>query len=172
MSLSRPPGQPSAAFYPCCGDDIEEPLRLLFGMVDRVYFCDPHTRVRSAVAGVAQKDGWPRSISVAKDAREAITEIAGIDVLFYRRDSAGESGSGLFVLGDVFLKPLLAAHGDRLRRIITDGSNSRGSNFERMIRPSGLRKFGKHFRPSDLQPLRDGHSLWVIDVDDDPGQVA
>lgn len=65
-------------------------------------------------------------------------------MLYYKGDGVGEGGSGVFILGDRVLEwlvPKMGANG----LIITDGSNSRGSNFERMIRASGLNKFGRHF---------------------------
>jgi hypothetical protein len=30
------------AFYPCCADDIEEPWRLLAGLVEEIIYCDIH----------------------------------------------------------------------------------------------------------------------------------
>ena len=74
----------------------------------------------------------PRPSFKIGDAREIISNIAVIDVLFYRRDSNGEGGSGLFVLGDAFLPHILKRFPSEGGLIITDGSNSRGSNFKRM----------------------------------------
>lgn len=45
----------------------------------------------------------PRPTFLTGDAREAIARIPQIIVLFYRKDSDGEGGSGVFVLGDSFL---------------------------------------------------------------------
>jgi len=95
----------------------------------------------------------------------AIPALPVIDVLFYRRDSAGgEGGSGLFVLGDVFLRPFLEKFSTDGGLIITDGSNSRGGNFEKMTRSSGLSKFSREFKAAKAQPLLEQHRLWVIEV--------
>ena len=96
---------------------------------------------------------WPRSLGLDT-----------IDVLFYRRDSEGEGGSGLFVLGDVFLRPLLKRFAPKGGLIVTDGSNSRGSNFERMVRSTGLVKHGWRFSASPYQPFRPQHGLWRLSV--------
>ena len=95
----------------------------------------------------------------------AIPALPVIDVLFYRRDSAGgEGGSGLFVLGDVFLRPFLEKFSTDGGLIITDGSNSRGGNFKKMTRISGLSKFSREFKAAKTQPLLEQHRLWVIEV--------
>ena len=46
--------------------------------------------------------------------------------------------------------------------IISDDSNSRGGNFKRMTRPSGLVKWGWRFAALAGQPLLKGHSLSVV----------
>ena len=49
----------------------------------------------------------PRATWVREGAFEALQELGEIDLLFYRRDSDGEGGSRIFVLGDVFMSSLL-----------------------------------------------------------------
>ena len=66
-------------------------------------------------------------------------------MLFCRFDGVGESESGLFVLGDSFLPLVLASFPLNDGLIIADGSNSRGSNFKRMIRKCGLAKHRLRF---------------------------
>jgi hypothetical protein len=98
------------------------------------------------------------------DVREAITQVGLINVLFYRRDSAGEGGSGIFVLGDSFLPYILQRFPVDGGLIITDGSNSRGGNFKRMIRPDGMRNHGWSFRKSPGQPHLESDGLYVVAV--------
>lgn len=45
---------------------------------------------------------------IVGDVREVLPKLPSIDVLFYRRDSSGEGGSGVFVLGDSVLPSCLA----------------------------------------------------------------
>lgn len=154
----------STAFYPCCGSDVDEPRAMLSGIVDQIIYCDINPIFSERSVRQASTAELPAIIRLNHEALAAVSEVERIDVLFYRRDSTGEGGSGLFVIGDVFLRPLLAAHQSTLRLIITDGSNSRGANFKRMTRTTGLIKFGKHFKPASLQPLLASHGLWMIDV--------
>src|SRR5258708_29290976 len=97
--------QHKVAFYPCCGLDIERPLELLRRYVDEVIFCDtnkslgpPWRRIVSTATATE-----PRLSFLIGDVREAISSVAVINVLFYRQDSPGERGSGVFVFGDSFL---------------------------------------------------------------------
>ncbi len=164
--------RPSTAFYPCCAQDIDEPRAMLAGVVDQIVFCDINPRFPKKTVQQADAAELPVAITLIRDALKAISVVERIDVLFYRRDSAGEGGSGLFVMGDTFLRPLLSTHGSTLRLIVTDGSNSRGGNFKRMTRPSGLKKFGKHFMLAAIQPLLHTHGLWMIDITDNVGATA
>jgi hypothetical protein len=153
------------AFYPCCAYDVVEPIKLVQNYVELIVFCDINQRF------LRQKEWRPRDASetpisefVSGDAKTVIHHISPIDFLFYRRDSQGEGGSGLFVLGDEFLRPLMTCFSSSGGHILTDGSNSRGSNFDRMIRKSGLEKFGRRFSTAANQPYLDSHGLWLISV--------
>lgn len=151
------------AFYPCCANDFSESITLLRHYVNRVIFCDPNHRLN--FPAYLQQNKSMSAELWRGDALAAIPVLPEIDVLFYRRDNPeGEGGSGLFVLGDVFLRPFMENFSKDGGLIITDGSNSRGGNFKRMVRKSGLEKFGRHFTASKSQPLLDCHGLWVIDV--------
>ncbi|MCF7957952.1 MAG: hypothetical protein K9M57_05830 [Phycisphaerae bacterium] len=48
--------------------------------------------------------------------------------------------------------------------IITDGSNSRGSNYKKMKRNSGLKKYGWHIQKVDEQPFENDYNLLVFSV--------
>jgi hypothetical protein len=82
----------------------------------------------------------------------------------YRRDSDGEGGSGIFVLGDSVLPLILKRFPSEGGLIISDGSNSRGGNFRKMKRHSRLHKHGWNFVKLADQPLVDTHGLWFISV--------
>lgn len=156
------------AFYPCCCRDVVGPVDLLQPYADRIVFCDiderlePEWREREPHLSRAVKTEFR-----IDDARRVIESLQQIDVLFYRRDSAGEGGSALFVLGDSVLPSILAKFPRHGGLIITDGSNSRGSNFKRMIRRSGLRKHGWFFNLEPTQPLLESHGLHIIRVQPD-----
>jgi hypothetical protein len=154
------------AFYPCCGVDIEQPLMLLKNYVDEVVFCDMEKRLSSHWRQVAADavNNLPSATFRVGDLTQIANELPIINLLFYRRDSAGEGGSGVFVLGDSVLPLILQRFPSEGGLIITDGSNSRGSNFERMIRSRGLTKHGWTFNRAYEQPLMDDHRLYVIDV--------
>ncbi len=129
--------QPKIAFYPCCGSDTLEPAFLLGSLVDRFIFCDIKKSKLDTIGD--------NNVFIEGDAYDALINIKYIDVLFYRRDSKGEGGSGVFVLGDRFLSALVSKFPPEGGMIVTDGSNSRGGNFKRMIRKNGLYKFGNFF---------------------------
>lgn len=135
------------AVYPCCGSDFRRPLAILNKYVNHVMFCDIAPKRLDAFNLFISKNDFPvnpRSEFFLGDARECLRQIEKLDVLYYTSDSPGEGGSGIFILGDRVLEwivPKMPSTG----LIITDGSNSRGSNYERMIRPSGLNKHGRHF---------------------------
>ncbi|WP_059419173.1 hypothetical protein [Sulfuricella sp. T08] len=157
--------RPRVAFYPCCHLDILEPLALLAPYVDEVIFCDINAALLSRWRkSIASLSGPPSASFLIGDVRQVISSVKEIDILFYRGDSPGEDGSGVFVLGDSFLPFILERFHADGGLIITDGSNSRGSNFERMIRPNGLAKHGWLFRKCSDQPFVEKHRLHVIDV--------
>jgi hypothetical protein len=139
---------------------------LLKNYVDEVVFCDIEKRLAPRWRQVAADsvDNLPAATFRVGDLRQIANELPIINLLFYRHDSAGEGGSGVFVLGDSVLPLILQRFPSEGGLIITDGSNSRGSNFERMIRASGLTKHGWTFNRADEQPLLGDHRLYVIDV--------
>jgi hypothetical protein len=154
------------AFYPCCETDIVTPVTLMQSYVDRIVFCDIrellHEWKRRQPKDIVESA--PISEFVVGDAQKVMLKIPVIDVLYYRRDSSGEGGSGLYVLGDMFLRPLMARFSFSGGYIFTDGSNSRGGNFKRMVRRSGMEKFGRHFSATTEQPYLETYGLWRIRV--------
>ena len=121
------------ALYPCCSIDVAEPLEFLRDFAEEVVFCDVNASLaRRWMDIIARRPGdLPKASFLSEDVRTAVDDLDRINVLFYRNDSAGgEGGSGVFVLGDSFLPKLLRHFPVEGGYIITDGSNSRGSNFE------------------------------------------
>jgi len=157
------------AFYPCCATDIAQPLSLLAGLVDEMIFCDMEEHLRykweEIVKGL-KGSGLPKPAFVCKDVREVVESLPRIDVLFYRGDSQGEGGSGLYVLGQRVLPRILHKFPQQGGLIITDGSNSGHRIFRRMIRPIGYSPcgWGWHMQLTDDQPYLDKHGLYKISV--------
>lgn len=144
------------AFYPCCAADIQAARQLLTPFADTIIFCDIRTELNQWVeeAAIETSDGTlPEISAIVGDARTVIGQLPVIDVLFYRRDSEGEGGSGIFVLGDDYMRRLLPRISPSGGLIITDGSNERGGWYRRMSRKSGFTKYGRHFAPIAEQSL-------------------
>ena len=110
----------------------------------------------------------PAASFIVGDVREVLPSLPTIDVLFYRRDSNGEGGSGVYILGDSILPVILGRFSVDGGLIITDGSNSRGGNFTKMTRQSGLRKHGWNFIRLAEQPLVNTRQLFLISAVPDP----
>ena len=104
MMLESPPMAKRTGFYPACERDYLEPLQMLKGWVDHLIFCDirhvPHGHValRELSATIHNKE-LPEASFFLGDALSALTCLKPVDVFFLRRDSGGEGGSGLYLLG-------------------------------------------------------------------------
>jgi hypothetical protein len=153
------------AFY-CCASDIGSARHLLKGHVDMIIFCDTRadlSRLVAQVASEASEPDLPEIRAVIGDAKQVLEQLGTIDVLFYRRDSDGEGGSGLYVLGDDYMRRLLPHFPSDGGFIITDGSNQRGGCFRKMKRKNGFIKYGWQFTPADDQ-LLESEALTIITV--------
>jgi hypothetical protein len=155
---------PKRAFYPCCANDIDEPRHLLAGLVEEIIYCDRHfprgwTQPKSS-------SGLPDVRFIKRDISDYIDRLPLIHVFFYRRDSTGEGGSGLYILGKQWLGRILQHFPDEGGLIITDGSNRGSSIFKKMIRPSGYTResWGCQFWPSPDQPWLETHRLYKIEM--------
>jgi len=135
------------AFYPCCGRDIIQPLKLLRNRADVLICCD----LRPIVTDLGDKAH--QLIFIRGDVRSIVDKLQRIDILFHRNDSMGEGGSGIPVLGDAFLPKIVDRMHPEQAWIVTDGSNSRGKHFERMQRTNGLKRHGKWFQLAKEQPF-------------------
>ena len=96
------------AFYPMSAKDYLDPLRMLKGKVDQMYFCDVRFVPRStsdqrAIAEVVSQEKLPTPSYILGDALSALKVLRPVDIFFHRRDSSGEGGSGLFLLGPALL---------------------------------------------------------------------
>jgi hypothetical protein len=154
------------AFYPCCASDIGSARRLLKGFVDTIIFCDINSKLSRLVAQVAaeaSEPDLPEVRAMIGDASQVLERLETIDVLFYRRDSDGEGGSGIYVLGDAYMRRLLPHFPPEGGLIITDGSNQRGGWFRKMKRKRGFAKYGWRLAQASDQPL-ESEGLAIITV--------
>jgi hypothetical protein len=130
------------AFHPCCADDIEGPRALLQNYADEIIFCDRNPKLSRCAKRV---EGLRNDLAAARftvdDVREVLPELPTINVLFYRCDTDGEGGSGVFILGDSVLHP----HIGTLPGPGWFDHNRRGGNFRKMIGQNGLNKHGWNF---------------------------
>lgn len=156
--------QPRRAFYPCCATDIEEPRRLLAGIVDEILFCDirQHKSWESAMA----QPGLPLARFEIMDVRKYVSVLPQINVLFYRRDSPGEGGSGIYILSERYLANIIRCFDPSGGLIITDGCNRGNGIIRKMLRPQGYTKqaWNRHFQLSQSQDPFDAYGLMKIEV--------
>jgi len=116
-------------FYPVCARDYIEPLRMFKGWVEHLLFCDircvPRSprdlvELRKAVAN----DGLPEPSFFLGDALSAMEILHPVDLFFLRKDSDGEGGSELNLLGPDTLPLVLSLiHPGGL--LVTDIKNGR-----------------------------------------------
>ena len=110
-------------FYPCCGMDWVSPIKLLGKENYNFFFCD-----------IREYKSWKTVSENVKffkmDAWDVISSLDKIDVLFYRRDSMGEGGSGIKILGEDYLTRLSVKFSSFGVELYTDGSNVSKSRFK------------------------------------------
>ena len=99
--------------------------------------------------------------------RKVIPTLPSIDVLFYHKDSTGEGGSRIYIMGRKWLKLILDHFPATGGLIITDGSNTGNQLFPKMIRPGGyFRKvWGFRFSLAPDEKWREDYGLRTIDVE-------
>ena len=152
------------AFYPCCAADIEEPRRLLAGIVDEIIFCD--IRRQKGWRSVSAEPGLPQVRFEIMDVRDYLSILPQIHVLFYRRDSNGEGGSAIYILSERHMARIIERFDPAGGLIITDGSNSGDGLVRKMIRPQGYTKraWNTHFQLSPNQEPFNAHGLMKIEA--------
>lgn len=145
------------AFYPVCGRDVIEPRKMLKGIVDEVIFCDIK-RYPEWNQKLRDTD-LPKALFVQQDVRELIPQLPTINVLFYRGDSF-EGGSRINILGQKWLDAIMSHFPDEGGLIITDGTNSRGHIYKKMLRAKGYtrNKLSFHFQLLTEQRFFDNRS--------------
>jgi hypothetical protein len=134
------------------------------GLADEVIYCD--LRMPRSWKQQALYDSTPQIRFLRGDVRDKIEELPVIHILFYRRDSLGEGGSGVYILGKQWLGRILQHFPEHGGLIITDGSNSENSIFTRMIRADGYtrKQWQCLFRLCHEQPWFDTYGLYTIEV--------
>lgn len=144
--------------------DIDEPRRLLAGLVDEIIFCD--IRHHNGWEGVETKPGLPDVQFEVRDLREDLSFLPQISILFYRGDSTSEGGSGIFILSKRYLAKIIARLDPSGGLIITDGSNHGNGILKRIKRPGGYTKkaWNRHFELSPCQEPFARHDLIKIEV--------
>ncbi|TLD71168.1 hypothetical protein FEM03_09690 [Phragmitibacter flavus] len=155
---------PKLAFYPCCATDIEEPRHLLSGIVDEIIFCD--IREYESWEPLATSPNLPQARFVIMDVRNDLSLLPQIDVFFYRRDSNGEGGSGVFLLSKTYLDKIMRRMNPSGGLLITDGSNRGNGIYKKMLRAGGYtnQAWGKHFQLSPHQDHFEVHGLKKIEI--------
>jgi hypothetical protein len=144
-------------FYPACEYDYLEPLQLFKEWVDVFYFCDirltnSHVSKINFASKKANEKGLPTPSLLCIDAVQAIRHLRPVDLFFQRRDSHGEGGSGLFLLGNQQL-PFVVAMVKANGLIVTDCSyiGSWLTNLK-SNRESSLEVAGRNIKLLESQP--------------------
>ncbi len=154
------------SFYPCCHYDILESYEVLDQISDQIIYCDKSTSSLKYFESIRKQ--VPNAIFKCEDAIKVLKELEAINVFFYRKDSAGEGGSGLFFFGDQYFPLLVEKLSPYGSKIISDGSNSRGKNWRKMNRTNGAILYGRKFIKSinqDLIYLKGNGEVITIDVE-------
>jgi hypothetical protein len=144
-------------FYPCSGNDFKLPLDVFYEYVNEFHFADPfNKKYRNKNKSNKTQDQisipWIGNILVNESSFSVETyqekkaffhckdglltfldEIRDLSIFFYRKDSAGEGGSGQFWLGSVLLDLVLSKikHGGIL---CIDKSNGFGPLFNELCK--------------------------------------
>lgn len=137
-----------ALFYPCCGRDKEDAIRMFGPHVSACHFADAFRDIRPShpdgtrtpapeaheLPGIGNVVLGPTSlrervedgIRIVEHGRDGLLtlleEVGPLAVFYYRGDSQGEGGSGTWWLGPVLRDVVLSRMLDR-GLICTDGSN-------------------------------------------------
>ena len=126
-------------FYPCCGEDILRPLKIMKGLVEKVIFCDKRRLNinKNEILDQVKLDNLPNPEFVRGNLRDVIPSLPEIHVFFYRGDGPGEGGSGFYLMGRKWLARVLEHFPEKNGLIITDGSNRESKFFAKIVRPEG-----------------------------------
>ncbi len=138
---------------------------MLAHLVDEIYFCD--LRRSRKWEDVKDVPGLPQATFLQGDAIKMLEKLPPLTVLFYRRDSSGESGSSLRIIGKEILPQILSKFDLAGGWIFCDGSNG-GKTFHLLCSADWHPKpsWGFQFREVDRTSmnLKDTSSLHVVEV--------
>ena len=154
-------------FYPVCARDYLEPLQLLKGWVDEVVFCDIKCMPQSANAlkdlrEAAIDEELPNPSILVGDALVAMSILKPVDLFFLRRDSTGEGGSELDLLGPKRIREVVRVIKSN-GMLVTDGTNDRPwfKDF-RKGRRNPYQVGDRTIHISDQQPWKDQNLITFI----------
>jgi|APIni6443716594_1056825.scaffolds.fasta_scaffold270173_2 hypothetical protein len=154
----------SVAFYPCCGRDFEFAGRMILPFATSIVFCD---RSKSYLKEFQQfRVSYPEIDCdfVVGDARDVVHRFDHLSVFFHRGVVApGEGSADIFFFGKKYfsvLAPRFLGNGV----IISDGNGEGDKIFQRMLRPQGYTRFGRHFAKLKDFPQPDESGLFRISV--------
>ncbi len=155
-------------FYPVSARDYLEPLQILKGWVDKMVFCDikcspRNSRELAELRKIAMDNGLPDPSFFLGDALFAMESLRPVDLFFLRRDSDGEGGSELYLLGPDKL-PMVLNMINSGGFLITDVNNGRDWFADFMDgKISFLQAGSKEIRLAEVQPWRE-QGLLVFNV--------
>ncbi|MGJ8643332.1 MAG: hypothetical protein ACSHX9_08000 [Luteolibacter sp.] len=155
-------------FYPVSARDYLEPLQMLKGWVDHLIFCDirwtpRNNRELSELRKAVKNNGLPEPSFFLGDALNAMDSLRPVDLFFLRRDSDGEGGSELNLLGPDKLSialNLIKPSG----LLVTDVKNGRDWFSDFMDgKIEILRAGNREIRLAEIQPWKE-HELQAFRV--------
>ena len=155
-------------FYPASARDYLEPLQMLKGWVDKMVFCDikcspRNSRELAELRKTAMDNDLPEPSFFLGDALFAMESLRPVDLFFLRRDSDGEGGSELNLLGPDKL-PMVLNLINLGGLLVTDAKNGRDWFADFMVgKISCLQAGSKEIRLAEVQPWRE-HGLQAFNV--------
>ena len=143
---------------------------MMKGLVGSVIFCDIKkisTRQQELFRKEAEERGLPKPKFIIDNVRKVIPTLPRIDIFYYRGDSPGEGGSGIFMLGKKWLSRILEHFPEKNGLIITDGNNCNKKQFRRMIQPGGYYWSSMGWKFTRLLPTPNPEigGLYVLNVE-------
>ena len=137
-------------------------MTILRDMVDVMIFCDVDSKAeKHIVKSQADSEGFPEALFECGDAWEVLMRLERINVLFYRRDSSGEGGSGVAVNSRKYLSQFVRRLPPQGGYLVTDGSNERNNVFRTMNRSLGLLLDGWRLKAEALAAPSRGGLRWI-----------
>ena len=111
---------------------------------EKIIFCDKGNY--SFLEFQKIKSLIPKAEFIQGDAIETLLTISNLDVFFYRLDSNGEGGSGIYFFSNQHFEKIVSRLSPNGGFIISDGSNRRGPYWKKLNRTNGGELLGRHFK--------------------------